>query len=188
MGNDAAADGDNWERYREYLHLLARLRLPPQLRGKIDASDLVQQTLMEAHKARDQFRGQSDAERAAFLRRILAHNLADALRRFGAAGRDVALERTLQILDESAFGAGDMALPANHSTPSQHAQRDEEQLRMAQALAQLPEDQRTAVELKHLQGYSVAEIGQCLGRSPTAVGGLLRRGLQKLRTLMKDEG
>lgn len=185
MTGDAAAEINGWERYREYLHLLARLRLAPQLRGKIDASDLVQQSLLEAHKAQDQFRGQSDAERAAFLRRILEHNVADALRRFTAAGRDVALERTLA---ESSSDCQDRAMPADDSTPSQHLQRDEELLRMAQALAQLPEDQRTAVELKHLQGYSVAQIAKCLGRSPTAVGGLLRRGLQKLRTLMKDEG
>ncbi len=184
MATDAAADGHEWQRYRDYLHLLARLRLAPHLRGKVDASDLVQQTLMEAHQALGQFRGQSEAQRTAYLRRILEHNIADVIRRFHAAGRDVGLERTLA--QDSSDGQG-AAAPAYDSTPSQHVQRDEELLRMAQALAQLPEDQRTAVELKHLQGYSVAQIAECLGRSPTAVGGLLRRGLQKLRTLMKEK-
>ena len=95
MARDETAGVPDWEKYRDYLHLLARLRLAPHLRGKLDASDVVQQTLLKAHQAVGQYRGRSDAECAAFLKGILTHNLADALRHYAAARRDVAAERTL---------------------------------------------------------------------------------------------
>jgi RNA polymerase sigma-70 factor (ECF subfamily) len=91
------------EAFRDQLRLLARAELDARWQGKIDPSDLVQQTLLEAYQARDQFRGKSAAELAAWLRRILAHNLADVVRHYGAATRDVALERSLEAsLAESA--------------------------------------------------------------------------------------
>src|SRR5262249_13692959 len=84
------------ERFRDYLRLLARLQLDPRLQSKLDASDLVQQTLLKAHESLDQFRGKTAAEQAAWLRQILARTLANAFRDFGRAKRDVALERSLE--------------------------------------------------------------------------------------------
>src|SRR6266566_4240743 len=81
------------EDYRDYLHLLARLQLDPRLQGKVDPSDVVQQTLVKAHQHRDQFRGASAAELAGWLRRILANTLVDAARKFG---REVDLQHSLE--------------------------------------------------------------------------------------------
>jgi RNA polymerase sigma-70 factor (ECF subfamily) len=186
MTGEAAGPGRPLEDYREYLRLLARVQLDPRLQGKLDPSDLVQQTLLKAHARRDQFRGQGDAEMAAWLRQILANSLADAVRQYGAGARDVGLERSLAAaLDESS--ARLEAWLSDRSSPADQAERNEQLLGLGTALAQLPEDQRRAVELHHLQGLTLAEVGQQMGRGKRAVAGLLFRGLQKLRKLL-DEG
>jgi RNA polymerase sigma-70 factor (ECF subfamily) len=175
------------ERHREYLHLLARLHLNPRLRGKLDPSDIVQQTFLKAHENRGQFRGQGEAEVAEWLRRILLNTLSDALRAFGGARRDLALEQSLEaVLADSSARLAALLRP-DPSSPSTRAVRQEEFARLAQALARLPDDQRTAVELHHLQDWSVLEVGEYLGRSEAAVAGLLRRGLAKLRKLLCEK-
>src|SRR5262245_28011841 len=119
MTHDVAdADADRpLERYRAYLGLLARAQLPGALRGQLDASDLVQQTLLQAHRKRGQFRGHSDAEFLAWLRAILARLLVDVARRDGPrrAGRERSLERALE---ESSLRL-ERWLGADESSPSQ---------------------------------------------------------------------
>jgi RNA polymerase sigma-70 factor (ECF subfamily) len=172
------------EEFRNYLRVLARLQLPAVLRGKLDPSDIVQETLLRAHERQDQFRGTTESEQAAWLRQILAHQLADALRRFGAAGRDVQREQSLEAaLQESAVRL-ESWLVAESPAPDQRASRQEELLKLATALAELPEDQRTAVELKYLQGYTLKAVSQEMNRSKAAVVGLLQRGVAGLRERM----
>ena len=174
------------ERYRAYLRLLARLQLGPRLQVRVDASDLAQQTLVQAYQALGQFRGVTDAELGAWLRQILARNLAHAARDLGRAKRDVARERSLEAaLDESSARLGDW-LAAEQSSPSQRADRNEQVVRLAEALAQLPEAQREALVQHYWQDRPLADIGRDLGRSPAAVAGLLHRGLKQLRTLLQE--
>ena len=112
-------------RFRDYLIVLARMQLGQQARGKLDPSDVVQLTLLEAHRKRDQFLGTSDAERAAWPRQLLACNLVDALRTLGRARRDVRRERSLEaVLDQSSDRLGAW-LVAEQSTPSRCVERDE---------------------------------------------------------------
>ena len=174
------------EGYRNYLRLLAGAQLDPRLRGKLDPSDVVQQTLARAHTKAEQFRGATEAERAAWLRQILANQLAAAVRRHLAAGkRDAGRERSLHAALEDSSARLEALLAAEQTSPSDRAVRHEELRRLAEALAALPEDQRQAVELHHLRGLPVEEAARELGRSESAVGGLLRRGLKRLRELMR---
>jgi RNA polymerase sigma-70 factor (ECF subfamily) len=176
------------ERYRDYLGLLARLQLDPRLRGKVDLSGVVQQTLLEAHQALSQFRALDAACRAAWLRRVLAHNLADEVRKLATGKRDLARERSLEAaLEESSSRLGAW-LAADQSSPSQRAQREEQAVRLAEALARLPEAQREALVLQHWHGWTLAQIARHLGRSHAAVAGLIKRGLQQLRLQLGSEG
>jgi len=171
-------------RYRVYLRLLARLQLDPRLRAKLDPSDVAQQTLLKAYEKHDQFRGQTEAELAAWLRTILANTLTDAVRRGQAReGLQHSLEASIE---QSSSRLEVWAAHAAGSSPSERLVRHEQLLGLSEAMAQLPEDQQRAVELKHLQGYTVEAISLEMGRSKTAVGGLLRRGMKRLRELMEE--
>jgi RNA polymerase sigma-70 factor (ECF subfamily) len=186
MAQPANVSGPQVERFREYLCVLARAHVDPRHPSRIEASDLVQQTLLEACQQQNQFRGQSDAELAAWLKQMLVHNLADALRGCARAKRDVRLERPLVTAIEDSFSRAEDWLAAIQSSPSQQAIRVEESLRLADSLALLPDDQRQSVVLHHLQGWSLAQMAEYLGRSESAVAGLLHRGLKKLRRLMAE--
>jgi RNA polymerase sigma-70 factor (ECF subfamily) len=174
------------ERYREYLGLLARLQVAPRLRGKVDLSGVVQQTLLEAHQARNRFQERSERQKAAWLRRILANNLRDEVRKLQTAARDVSRERSLEAALEASSSRLEVWLEADQSSPSQKAMRQEQLLLLADALTQLPPGQRQAVELHHLQGCPLAEVAQHMDRSKGAVAALMFRGLKRLRELLTE--
>ena len=173
------------DRFRAYLLLLARHQLGRQGKGKPEASDIVQQTLLEAYSKRAQFRGRTEREYAAWLRRMLACNLADAWRRLGRGKRDAAREHSLeQELEQSSMRLGSW-LAAPDASPSEKAVQHEEALRAAVALAQLPEANREAVVLRYYEGLSLDEISARLNRTTPAVAGLLKRGLKQLREVLR---
>ena len=165
------------ERFRAYLTLLSRAEIDPRLQGKIDLSGVVQQTLLEAHLARQRVADWNEAQRAAWLRRLLAHNLTDEVRKLRTEARDVQRE---QALDASSARL-EAFLAAEQSSPSRQAQRRETALQLADALEQLPPDARDALVLQHWHGWTLAQIAERLNRTPGAVAGLIHRGLQQLK-------
>jgi RNA polymerase sigma-70 factor, ECF subfamily len=179
MGDSPTAAG--LERYRRYLLVLASVHLAPELRPKLDPADVVQQTLIRAHAALPTLQATDPAGVTAWLRAILANELRDALKHFHRDRRDLARERPLDAdLDRSASGMADW-LAAAHTSPSGRADRNEQLLRLADALAALPETMRRVVVLKHCQGHTLQHIATVLGRSVPAVASYLRRGLERLR-------
>lgn len=181
--DDLADDGEQcrewWEQYRSYLRLLAETQIDPRLRSKADLSGVVQQTLFEAHQAAA-LREAPEGERATWLRRVLANNLADEFRRYRSDKRDAGRELSLQSqIDQSSrlFAS----LISDDASPSAPLRLEELALRLAAALDRLPESQRAALILQHWHGWTLAEIAEHLQRTRTAVAGLLKRGLQQLR-------
>ena len=189
MASHAAdAEAQPLEAYRDYLRVLARLQMGTRLQAKMDASDIAQQAMLQAHANREQFRGNSEGERLAWLRAILANALAAAARRFDAGTRDLARERSLEADLDRSSSRMECLLAADQTSPSEGAVRSEELVRLAGAMARLPEDQRRVVELHHLKGLPVAETAERMGRTGAAVVGLLFRGLKKLRELLLNPG
>lgn len=167
------------ERYRRYLTLLARMSLDRKLRAKIAPSDVVQQSLMEACQRPDGVNLGDDKMLLAWLRKVLANNIADAVKAFDAARRSIDREVTMAAVEAS---SARMALLADSgSTPSRHAEKNEELMALADALEDLPEPQREAVTLHHLQEWSLSEVAKHLDRTEAAVAGLVFRGLRSLR-------
>ena len=180
--NDAPdAPADDFERFRGYLRHLARTGLHGRLRGRVDASDVVQQSLLQAHEARGQFRGTTDAERCAWLRQILARVLSHAARDHTREKRDVRRDRSTEDrLAADSLKLGGL-LEADTSSPSAGAARHERAVHLAAALETLPDDQREAVTRHYLEGETPSEIAAAMNRTGPSVAGLLRRGLKGLR-------
>jgi RNA polymerase sigma-70 factor (ECF subfamily) len=185
---DRSALGRLLELYRNYLALLARLEIGRRLRGKVDESDLVQETFLEAHRHFGRFRGTTEAELMSWLRQILAGVVANLLRRYyGTQRRDVRLERELaDDLDRSSQALG-RGLAARQSSPSQQAARREQAVLLADALGRLPAAYQEVIILSHLEGLAFPEVARCMGRSIHSVKNLWARALARLRRSLRNE-
>ena len=173
--------GESFDKFRSYLRLMANMQIDRRVRSKVDASDIVQQTMLQAHKAREQFRGENDAQRAAWLRQILVRNLHHATRDMTRDKRDVRREQSMQAAAEQSSMRLERLLSNDESTPSMKVQRGENLLQMARAIEELPEAQREALILHYLEQKTMQEIAEELGKTRGAVAGLVRRGLAALR-------
>ena len=172
---------DQIEQFRSYLRMLARLQIEPRWSDRVDLSGVVQQTLFEASQVFCEGDQRTIAERLAWLRQCLAHNLTDEFRKLRAEMRDPGREKSLDAaLGHSSARLGEW-LAAKESSASQKLHREERAVRLAKALESLPEAQREALVLQHWHGWKVAEIAEKMDRTTTAVAGLLKRGLAKLR-------
>jgi RNA polymerase sigma-70 factor (ECF subfamily) len=176
------ADPEMLQRYRPWLHLLARMEIDGQFHGKFDASDVVQQTLLEAVRGLPQFHGGTEAEMLAWLRQVLAHVLAHEIRRYrGTQQRNVGREASLeQSLAQSATRLRDMMV-APGTSPSGQAVRHEQEVLLAEVLSRLPADYREVIVLRNLQGLDHEEVARRMGRSAGAVRMLWVRALAQLR-------
>jgi RNA polymerase sigma-70 factor (ECF subfamily) len=181
LRGDREALGQLLEAQRANLHRLAERQLDRRIAVRAAASDIIQQTFLEACRSFPQFAGRDTREFVAWLQRILDHKVAGAIRNHALLQkRSVGRERSI---DDSQGGGTPLKqdLDANISSPSQKAIRGEDAERLAQALAALPEDQREAVRLRHLEGWALAAIAGRLGRTNAATAGLIKRGMKALR-------
>src|SRR5436190_9885009 len=167
------------DQYRGYLRALAQIELGRRLQSKVDPSDIVQQSLLEAHQDLAALKGRTEAELVAWLRVILTRNLLNTARDFGAQKRDIRREQSLAQQVEDSSVRLDRFLASDESSPSHKVARGEDAERIAAALATLPEDQRSAVILKHFHERSLAEIAKQMDRSTLAVAGRLQRGVKE---------
>jgi RNA polymerase sigma-70 factor (ECF subfamily) len=179
---DESAGGDLLSGYERYLTLLARVQVGRRIQGKVDPADLVQEVFLEAHRQIKAFRGHTEAELLAWLRRILAGQIALMLRRYlGTKGRDVTLERDLAgQLDESSQAMGN-GLAADGSTPSQHVAKREQAVLLADALAKLSDNYREVIVLRHLEGLTFPQVAARMNKSEDSVQKLWVRALAGLR-------
>lgn len=185
--NEPGAREQMFDRYQGYLQVLARSQLGRHLRGKCDASDIVQMTLLEAHRDFGTFQGTHEPELLAWLRRILSHNLFNVARHNTAQQRDVNREVSLDQVRagvEHSSVALARGLAADTPSPSQLAAKREDALRLADALSQLPEDYQTVLLLRVFEELPAEEVAQRMGRTAGAVRMLQMRALAALRESM----
>ncbi|MEM9379188.1 MAG: sigma-70 family RNA polymerase sigma factor [Planctomycetota bacterium] len=172
---------------RPWLRVLAVRQVQGGLSQRVDPSDVVQLTCLEAHRDRARFRGDDAREFLGWLRGILRNNVASLVERHVLAQRrSVDQEERAESPDERPRAT---ALPASDITsPSQRAMRGESAVLLAAAILRLPADQGEAVRLRHLEGWNLADMAASLGRSEVAVAGLIKRGLQGLRADLDRSG
>ncbi len=184
---DETARENLFQRCRSYLEVLARGQLSTWIQPKVDPSDVVQQTLLEAFQDFDRFAGQNEQQWRAWLRQILARNAADLVRHYrGTAKRDPRRERPLQGGARGDRSSYQLPLADQQPTPSQVLVRWEEELQVAEALLQLPEDYQEVIRLRHFQQLPFDQVAQAMNRSRPAVQMLWLRAVRRLAQVMKE--
>jgi RNA polymerase sigma-70 factor, ECF subfamily len=179
---DPAMLGELLASYQNYLRLLAKIEIGRRLQGKVDASDVVQETFLEAHRHFPAFQGHAAGQLTQWLRAILAATLANTIRRYlGTQARDLRLEQQLaEDLDQSTCALGQMLMDP-HSSPSQQVLRGEQTLLVAEAMSRLPDDYQTVLVLRHMEGLTFPQVAERMDRSVDSVEKLWLRGLTRLK-------
>ena len=167
--------------------MLARMSWDTKFQSKLDPSDVVQQTLLQAQRNLDEFRGSTDAELAMWLRKILANELAQSKRNLRQEKRDVAREKSYEALVEHSSMRLSGLVANNDTSPTEQAEFNERALRISQAVESLPAAQRDAVLLHYFRDLTLPEVAEALGRTTTAAAGLVHRGLKGLRSILSNE-
>jgi len=179
-GGNAAALGRLLEMYRNYLRLVARSLIGRALQLRLDPSDLVQETYLEAQRDFARFAGTGEPELVAWLRRILVRNLADQARHHRAPSRDDRLQESLEAMLERSGHAVHEALAGPISSPSAQASRREQSVLLADALAALPAHYRDVIILRNFDRLPFDQVAARMGRSAGAVRMLWAPALERL--------
>jgi RNA polymerase sigma-70 factor (ECF subfamily) len=174
---------DELSEYTDYLLLLANWQLRRMNESGIDPMDLVQETFARAQQHEDQYRGSDRRAMAGWLRSILINYLRDTMRRLG---READEQKLKSQMEQSSIRLENW-LVCGELTPRRKSVHNETILLLSSAMLGLPSDQRIAVELRYLHGYSIEQICAEMQRSPASVGGLLQRGLSQLRKILGDQ-
>lgn len=173
---------------RNYVAVIARTQVESWMRTKVDASDLVQQTLLDAHLGFERFAGEDEAAWLAWLKQILAHNTQDFIRRYRTAKRAAGKELADPGADDSQAVPGFAEFPESAATPSQLLMAHERELALADAIAQLAPDHQEVIHLRSLQRLSFDDVARRMSRTRPAVQMLWMRAVQKLEGLLAEAG
>lgn len=176
--------------YRNYLKLLVMSQLEKKLQRRISVSDVVQETFLEANRDFGQFRGQTSGEFCAWLRRILVNNLHRVVEQHVLAEkrtvrREVSLEAMAHSLEQSTTRL-DAILPDPGTSPSMNYQKHEQELELANVVAELPGDYREVIVLRHIEALPFEEVARRMERSPGAVRMLWLRAIRQLREKLES--
>lgn len=182
------------ESYRNYLSVLADSRLDRKLRSRVSYSDIVQETMLLAHRDFAQFRGDSEREFLGWLRKILAHTLArvvetHVLTKKRDVRRDISMANIAAGIERSTMQLN-FAIAARCRTPSSHARERERAVILADVMSSLSNAQREVLILRNMQGLKFTEVAELMKKSPAATKMLWMRAIKKLRHLYenRDEG
>ncbi|MFK7779255.1 MAG: sigma-70 family RNA polymerase sigma factor [Gimesia sp.] len=189
QAGDQSAENELLQKCRAYVSLIARAQIEGWMRTKFDASDLVQQTLLEAHQGIENFKGKTEAEWLGWLRGILNHNTLDFARKYqGAAKRNVSREFSIDQAGGVSGNSDERQWQLNDrgETPSRILLNREQEILMSEAVAQLPADYQEVVMLRNLQRLSFKEVAERMNRSPGAVQMLWLRALNRLQELLEN--
>jgi RNA polymerase sigma-70 factor (ECF subfamily) len=171
------------ETFRAYLLLIADRQMDPDLRTKGGASDLVQETFLEAQRDFGQFQGTAVEELRAWLRRLLLNNVANFTRQYRQRakreiGREVPLEAGGSSHERGAGLAADMLSPSGQAVANEQAEA------LARAVQRLPPDYRQVLGLRHEEQLTFEEIGQRMQRTANAARMLWLRAVEHLQKEM----
>jgi RNA polymerase sigma-70 factor, ECF subfamily len=184
---DDAARGALLELYRNYLRLVARSMIGGALRVKLDASDLVQETFLKAHRDFGQFVGESERELVAWLRRVLVRSLANQVKHHRRQARDHQRQESLERLLEQSSLMAQVALASPVSSPSEAVSRREQAVLLADAVDRLSPDYREAFVLRTLEHVPFEELAGRMGRSIGAVRMLWARAVKQLNEMLAED-
>lgn len=173
--------------YRDYLLGIAVARLDPRIRARCNPSDVVQETLLEAYRDFHQFRGGLEREFLAWIRQILANNLARMVEvHLLTDKRDLRRERRLEPhsnANGSRLENRDQWFTDNGSSPSKALQRKEQLSAILERIGRLPSNFRDVLILRHIEELPFEEVATRLGKSAGAVRMIWLRALEQLREM-----